>query len=452
MKLDFSRMLPVGALCVTIAASAFAQDKPLPRRAHVGIAMAPATEGQKGARIQFVGPNSPSAQSGIKVDDIILQVGDTPIADTDALMAFVKNASDGGNYKTKILRDGREIELTWEMKALPKEDHPGFETIYDHVTLPGGHRQRTFIVKPKGDGPFPALFFLQGLQCASTETPNNSENSIWKSVNGWASKGYVVFRVEKSGIGDSEGPPCSTIDFETEYAGYKAGLEKLKTYKYVQPEQVYLFGHSMGGYFAPKLAQEEDVAGVITYGTGAKNWIEYVMEINRSQSKLAGATWPQAEQAAHMEGALQFMLLDMEMSPEEIVAKRPEFEELLNQNMPDGKTMWSRDISFFRQLYRINGAELWAGVDTPSLIIWGTADYVANRDDNEYITQIVNEAHPGKSTFLALKDGDHAFNTYPSFEAAMKGGLGKGDFNASLIDETVAWMAKVAGTVKSAAK
>lgn len=60
-------------------------------------------------------------------------------------------------------------------------------------------------------------------------------------------RGLVTVRIENSGVGDSEGAPCPTVDLDNEAAGYAAALHAMEQYPYVDPSRVFLFGHSIGG-------------------------------------------------------------------------------------------------------------------------------------------------------------------------------------------------------------
>ena len=84
-----------------------------------------------------------------------------------------------------------------------------------------------------------------------------------------ATRGYVTMRVEKSGVGDSEGPPCGEIGYSQELEGYGAALAALKRHPSVDSDKVYLLGISLGGVFAPVLAGGNPVRGIIVYGTPA---------------------------------------------------------------------------------------------------------------------------------------------------------------------------------------
>ena len=47
----------------------------------------------------------------------------------------------------------------------------------------------------------------------------------WRHLlHGLTRAGYLVFRVEKPGVGDSRGPDCSELEYRREVAGYIAGL------------------------------------------------------------------------------------------------------------------------------------------------------------------------------------------------------------------------------------
>ena len=99
----------------------------------------------------------------------------------------------------------------------------------------------------------------------------------------------MTLRVDKPGCGDSEGGPARDVDFDTELDGYRQALKMLKARSDVDPDHVFIFGHSMGGVMAPLLAAEIPVQGMIVYGTIARTWSEYMLENIRRQMELADA-------------------------------------------------------------------------------------------------------------------------------------------------------------------
>ena len=74
-------------------------------------------------------------------------------------------------------------------------------------------------------------------------------------------------RSEKSGIGDRTGAPCRDVGFRDEVSMFVSVLKKLKSYDFVDSENVFLFGHIAGGWVAPLVAAAEPVKGIVVYGT-----------------------------------------------------------------------------------------------------------------------------------------------------------------------------------------
>jgi hypothetical protein len=67
------------------------------------------------------------------------------------------------------------------------------------------------------------------------------------------SQGFVTMRVEKSGVGDSQGEPCAWIGYSEEIAGYRAALAGLRSNPAVDPNRIFLLGISLGGCSHPSL-------------------------------------------------------------------------------------------------------------------------------------------------------------------------------------------------------
>jgi dienelactone hydrolase len=75
--------------------------------------------------------------------------------------------------------------------------------------------------------------------------------------------------VDRAGGGDSEGPRCHELDYDTEVAHYRFALEKLRRSERLDPDRVVVFGMSLGATTAPLVARGQNVAGVIASGGGA---------------------------------------------------------------------------------------------------------------------------------------------------------------------------------------
>src|SRR5437764_9296647 len=113
----------------------------------------------------------------------------------------------------------------------PRESYPNVDVIYDSVTAPDGKRLRTIITRPRdAKGKLPVIFVAGWLSCDSVEAPADTKDESGLVFRGLAQlPGFVLFLVDKNGVGDSQGV-CAENDFESELAGYRAAFHALNNY------------------------------------------------------------------------------------------------------------------------------------------------------------------------------------------------------------------------------
>src|SRR6266568_4842651 len=104
---------------------------------------------------------------------------------------------------------------------MPRESYSDVDVIYDFVTAPDGKRLRTIITKPRdAKGKLPVIFVAAWLSCDSVEAPADTKDESGLVFRGLAQMpGFALFRVDKQGVGDSEGD-CGETDFNSELEGY----------------------------------------------------------------------------------------------------------------------------------------------------------------------------------------------------------------------------------------
>src|SRR5947208_4608326 len=130
----------------------------------------------------------------------------------------------------------------------PRESYPNVDVIYDSVTSPDGKRLRTIITKPHDSTrKLPVIFVAGWLSCDSIEAPPDTKDATGLVFRGLAQlPGFCLFRVDKQGVGDSEGV-CAENDFASELAGYRAAFRALKNYDFIDSNRAYILGISNGG-------------------------------------------------------------------------------------------------------------------------------------------------------------------------------------------------------------
>ncbi len=447
----------LAALTLSLAAGGARADE-LPRRGIVGVQLAPITpelresskleSGATGVATVAVVPGSAAEAAGLQPGDIILSVGDKPVAATIDFTAAIRAYTGGDRVTLHIQRAGEKLDLTLVLKSQPFETEDGLEITYGQV-VSNGARLRTVMTRPAKTADakkLPALLFIQGLSCAPVDNVKLYQNLLFPL----SKSGIVTMRVEKPGVGDAEGGPCSEINFEQELDAYRQALKALKKTDFVDADRIFVFGHSMGGVMGPVLAVEEPVLGLAVYGTAVRTWMEYMLENTRRQTALAGASPAEVEQAVRRETLFQNELLIEKRSPKEIRERNADFAAgYFAENMVDDAHIFGRHYTFFQQLYEQRLAEAWAKFDGFALAIWGESDFVTSGIDHQLIADIVNAHNAGRGKYLPLPQTDHAFAKRPSLQAAMQAGMQGGEYNTALTDAVLAWIKEV--LAKSAA-
>ena len=316
------------------------------------------------------------------------------------------------------------VELPRKTKT-PRESYPNVDVIYDFVTAPHGERLRTIITKPHdAKGKLPAIFVAGWLSCDSVEAPTATKDATGIVFQGLAQMpGFCLFRVDKQGVGDSEGV-CAENDFESELAGYRAAFRALKNYDFIDPTQIYILGISNGGGFAPLVPESEtekaQVRGYVAVGGWVKTWFEHMLEIERRRFALMGKS--PAEVNARMKDAatLYHQWLIKGRAVDEILKDQPSLAELWPEGA-DHNHLYGRPLAFYQQLQNLNLAAGWSRVKVPTLVLHGQYDWIMSREDPELVAQYVNTNRPGTARFIEVSDMGHTFQHYLSFADAFQG-------------------------------
>jgi dienelactone hydrolase len=271
-------------------------------------------------------------------------------------------------------------------QAMVREDRVSVGT--DSTSLPG------LLALPDGQGPFPAVILVQGsgpVDRDGTIGPNKPLRDIaW----GLAKRGIASLRYDKRSfarpadlvaIGEAV-----TVDEEV-INDVRSGLALLRKSPSVDPNAIFVLGHSLGGTLAPRIAQPEpQPAGVII---------------------LAGATLPLPEKM--LQQARYIASVDGRLSREE----RAEIEDIqknveIIRSALDGEPVepgfyLGAPIGYYRDLEEYDAPGVMASLDLPCLILQGSIDYQVTLDD----FALWQEALADRSTAcLRVFDGlDHLF-------------------------------------------
>lgn len=280
--------------------------------------------------------------------------------------------------------------------------------------------------QPLGDGPFPAVLLVHGSGPHDRDETIGLNKPFRDLAWGLASQGIAVLRYEKRTKEYAEQvlnrPQEFTLDDET-VEDALAAVSLLSKMKDVDPDRIFVLGHSLGGTALPRIgAAATDLAGLIV---------------------MAGATRPLED--LYQEQVLYVFMLDGEMSEEEQTTL-DEIEQqvarvkdpALSAATPASDLPLNIPAGYWLDLRGYDPAALAATLTQPMLILQGERDYQVRIEDFE-----------SWETALATRD-NVTFQLYPSLNHLFFEGEGMGNptedyataghVAAFVINDIVAWL------------
>jgi pimeloyl-ACP methyl ester carboxylesterase len=412
LPLAFRRIAAAVVLGAVLCAAAPAGDA-LPRRGLLGVST---VDGTGGVTINAVIPSLPGEAAGLRRDDVITTVDGTRVATAAEFLTKLRRPG-GQAVSLGIVRGGSPMTVRVVLTEAAKEHDPAVDTRYDALDVDHSLR-RALVTMPHGaTGKHPAVLIVGGIGCFSVDLASNAQDAYMRLTHDLSRRGFVTLRLEKSGVGDSQGPPCRSVDFVTEAASYGVAFDALRNDPAVDPAHVYVFGHSIGSLIGPRLALQKPVAGlVVAEGVGV-GWVEYELLNSRRQEALAGATPAEVDSALLLKELCMHRLLVEKQPRAQVLRERPECNDYIAYPTGD---------DYFRQLVTLNVAEPWTKLSIPVLAIYGDADFVTAEADHRRIVDIVNGLHPGTAKLDVIPGMDHylvnAGSPKASLDRATKGG------------------------------
>ncbi len=327
--------------------------------------------------VEKVAPRGAGARAGVLRGDRLVGVDSVPMGSVEALVAAVSQLSSGTLVQLHLERAGVPISVVARAAPLPPESLEGGTVELTHVL--GAHRARlrAIYTQPAAPGPHPAILYLQALDWGSCEHPLAPAHPVRRLVAGFTQAGFAMLRVERSGVGDSEGPPCTELGFEDELVGLRAGLAHLSR----RPEvsDVFLFGNSLGGMQAP-LVVTDAVRGVVVFGTSAARWHDCLLGgFVRQRARDGEAEDVIARERTLLE-ELQHEVLRRRRTPREVYAERPHVAAAGFTHYRDDRA-FGRVVSFFQALEAVELGAAWSRCAAPVLALHGEHDVICSAEE-----------------------------------------------------------------------
>ena len=161
-----------------------------------------------------------------------------------------------------IVQDGMIAGLqtgTYSGKPEEAEAGPGaFENIELALPVPLPGELPGILTMPKGEGPFPAVILLQGSGPSDMDETVGSLKPFRDIAGGLAAQGIAVYRFDKrSYVYGNELAAKKDITLKDEYLEDAMNAVRLLAGQdRIDPDRIFVLGHSLGGNAVPAIARE----------------------------------------------------------------------------------------------------------------------------------------------------------------------------------------------------
>ena len=407
-------------ITLLLATGAMAQTAPeLPRRAALGFTVEAADEG---LRVRQLAADSHARQAGLEEGDLIVAIEGRTVRGGHLGRDMLRRLDGNRTVDLRVRRGGDGVAVTFTPPPQPFENFRRATPSYGALRMPDGAVLRTIVTRPEqGTPPFPAIFFTQWVSCDSVEI---DRPGVWLDVmRGVIERSGMAFiRVERSSGGDSEGPGCHELDYDTEVAHYRHAFDQLIREPLIDTDRVYIWGNSLGSTTAPLVAVDKQVAGIIVDGGGAQTYYERMLQFDRIGFEHSGMDPREIDDRMrrHAEFHVEYLLRGR--APEEVVRERPQLADVWQNMRGTGDGIhYGRPYAYHQQAARKSFLQAWAEFEGKVLVLYHEYDQFEYGHGHRLIVETLNRLRPDSAAMSVLPSMGHDFRVYPSRDDAVNG-------------------------------
>jgi len=234
-----------------------------------------------------------------------------------------------------------------------------------HWELPGT------MTAPAGNGRFPAVVLVAGSGPHDQDETIGPNKPFKDLAWGLASRGIVVLRYTKRtakyGMKSTNDPNALTVNDEV-IDDARSAVAFAAQQKNVDPRRIYLVGHSLGAYLAPRIASgDAEIAGIILMAGNFRPTEQLIVEQVRYLTGRSGAISPEAQKQIDAAEQVQREIENPNLKPGTMI-------DIFGSQMPS---------SYWLDLRGYDPGKVAAGLRIPVLILQGEKDYQVRLADFE---------------------------------------------------------------------
>lgn len=348
---------------------------------------------------------------------------------------YVTCKSKGGAVDAKVVFDaGGKVTGLWfspSQAATAPYKQPAYAIASSFVETEctigeGQWKLPATLTMPKGDGPFPAVVLVHGSGPQDRDETIGPNKPFKDLAWGLASKGIAVLRYEKRTKQYPTQIASSLASFTVNQETVEdalAGVAFLKQTKGVDPDKVYVLGHSLGASMAPRIAVMSNnsastkAAGLVMMAPYARNPADLVVE--------------QTEYLASLDGQID----DREAA--ELQKVRAAVAKIREGKLQPGEVVLGGPKSYWDDLVCYDPVTTAKALKVPLLLLQGERDYQVTMKDFGLWKDALGVA--SSATLKSLPGLNHLFmpgEGKPSPEEYNK----QASVDGAVVDTIAAWL------------
>lgn len=370
--------------------------------------------------------DAPAARAGLRNDDVITQINGAAFAHVHEGESLLKRLRGSRTAALEIERAGSIDIVRFTPAPRPLEAIPGVRSTYGFVETGDGSRLRTIVAQPEDAAtPLRPLLFTQWVSCDTVEyTPGFGSAEILAAMA--RQSGLALVRVERASDGDSSGPGCHELDYETELSHYLEAFEQVLELPAIDAREVYIYGSSLGSTTAPLVGaalqrRGYDVAGIMVQGGGAVSYLERMINFDRAYLERRPEAVAPSSIHDEMLRRIRFhyAYLVENRDPNDLASADEAMEEVVADVLGlDRHAHYGRPFRWHQQAAKRDFLAAWAELDAPALVIFNGFDQFEARHGHALIVDTLNRLRPNTATLVEQSRVGHSDYLYASIEEA----------------------------------
>ncbi|MEQ8302884.1 MAG: PDZ domain-containing protein [Cyclobacteriaceae bacterium] len=416
------------------------QSQELKRKANLGFGVRKISN-SPGATVSRIDEQSAAYKAGLRKGDRVFTISGQSIEGESELYKHIWAIRSNDIVKLEVAHanEYKSNTIQFKAEAAPPETWGSLDAEMIQLINSSGDKLRGFVTKPKNSrGKIPAILFVSWLSCGTVEI-GKSNDSWTRMLRDVAEKSGALFlRVEKPGVGDSEGPACMDCDLYTELDGYKAAFHYLKQRNDVDTTNIIVFGASLGGTLASIVGQDQPVKAYVSAVSVYKTWLEHMIEIERRRLQYAGHTQEEINQLMPLYIEFHTDYLIYKKTPKQIMEEKPHLASIWYD---EPKHQYGRPALFYQQAQAYNFMNTWSEVKQPVYVVAGEYDWIMTLEDSKLMVDMLNQKKQGQATLFVAKGMDHHWSVYNSPQEAFDETNGK--YAEETVSAMIDWMKKM---------